>query len=62
LLPTYERRFFLGLLTKDARQREEDLEAMKEQQQTKGGKGTRQTRVSGEALKNRMKTGSLPIK
>jgi hypothetical protein len=63
MLPTYERRFFLGLLTKDARQREEKLEEMKEQQvQTKGGKGNRQTRVSGEALKNRMKTGSLPIK
>ena len=63
MLPTYERRFFLGLLTKDARQREEKMEEMKEQQtQIKGGKGSRQTRVSGDALKNRMKTGGLPIK
>jgi hypothetical protein len=61
-MPTYERRFFLGLLTKDAKEREEQIEAQKAKNQTKGGKGTRQTRVSGEALKNRIKSGDIPSK
>ena len=61
-MPTYERRFFLGLLTKDAREREEKLEEMKEQAKTKGSKGSRQTRVSGTALKNKMKSGEIPTK
>ena len=58
-LPTYERRYFLGLLTKDVREREEQAEKMKEQAQTKGGKGKRSTRVSGEALKNKIKSGEV---
>lgn len=62
-MPSYERRFFLGLLTKEVRQREEAAEATKEQQAAvSGGKGKRQTRVSGEALKTQMKSGNLPIK
>ncbi len=42
--------------------REEKVEELKEQAQTTGGKGTRKTRVSGEALKNRMKSGDIPTK
>jgi len=61
-MPTYERRFFLGLLTKEHRRREEEIEEMKEKSQTRGGKGTRQTRVSGDALKNKMKSGQIPTK
>lgn len=61
-MPTYERRFFLGLLTKDAKQREEEREEQKEQVQIKGSKGTRQTRVSGKALKTRMNSGDIPTK
>ena len=61
-MPTYERRFFLGLLTKENGRKQEELEAMQEKQQTKGGKGSRQTRVSGEALKSKMKTGQIPNK
>lgn len=59
-MPTYERRFFLGLLTKDRKEHEERVEKMKEQQQSKNGKGKRTTRVSGEALKNKLKTGEIP--
>lgn len=62
VLPTYERRFYLGLLTRDVRLREEKVEEMKEQTQTTGGKGNRKTRVSGEALKTRMKNGDVPMK
>lgn len=38
------------------------MEEMKEQSQTTGGKGTRKTRVSGDALKTRMKNGDVPLK
>jgi hypothetical protein len=63
MMPTYERRFFLGLLTKDAREKQDNIEATKEQQAAMStGKGKRKTRVSGEALKTRMKSGDLPIK
>jgi hypothetical protein len=58
-LPTYERRYFLGLLTKDAKQREEQVEKMKEQGKTNTGKGKRQTRVSGDALKSKIKSGEV---
>lgn len=61
-MPTYERRFYLGLLTKQARQREEHLEALKEQAQTKGSKGSRSTRISGNQLKNKLKSGDIPTK
>ena len=61
-MPVYERRFFLGLLNKDAREKQEQIEEMKEKSQTKGGKGTRQTRVSGDALKSKMKSGQIPTK
>lgn len=61
MMPVYERRFFLGLLTKDAKQREERNE-MNQKQPTKGGKGTRTTRVTGEALKNKIKRGEVPTK
>jgi len=61
-MPTYERRFFLGLLTKDKRDREEHMEKMKEQAQSKTGKGSRTTRVSGDALKNKINSGEIPNK
>ena len=58
-LPTYERRFYLGQLTKDAISREEEIEKMKEQAQTKGSNGTRQVRVSGDVLKNKIISGEI---
>ena len=61
-MPTYERRYFLGLLTRDVKHREEQMEEMKNKSKSNGSKGSRQTRVSGEALKNKIKTGQLPSK
>ena len=61
-MPTYERRFFIGLLTRDVTRREEQMEEMRNQAKASGGKGTRQTRVSGQALKNKLKTGEIPNK
>jgi len=60
-MPTYERRFFLGLLNKETREKEEQLETMKEKSKTINGKGNRTTKVSGEGLKNRMKNGDIPL-
>jgi hypothetical protein len=60
-LPVYKRRFYLGQLTRAAEKREEELEQMKEKSQTKGGKGNRTTRISGNQLKNRIKSGDLPL-
>ncbi len=62
MMPTYERRFFLGMLTKERREREEHMEKMKEQTQSSGGKGKRITRVSGDALKSKLKSGEIPNK
>jgi hypothetical protein len=59
-MPTYERRFFLGQKTRELSKQQEDMEKAKEQQQSKGSKGSRSTRVSGEALKNKIKSGELP--
>lgn len=60
-MPVYERRFFLGLLTKQNLERAEKVEEMKEQSKTKGSKGSRTSTVSGQALKNKIKGGDLPL-
>ena len=59
-MPTYERRFFLGQKTRELVKKEEQMEKSNEQQQSKNSKGSRTTRVSGEALKNKIKSGDLP--
>ena len=60
-MPVYERRFFLGLLTRDTIKTQEKIEEMNEKSTTKGSKGNRTTKVSGEGLKNRMKNGDIPL-
>jgi hypothetical protein len=59
-MPTYERRFFIGMLTKDVVKKQEQIDAMKEQATTKNSKGSRTTRVSGDALKSKIKSGNIP--
>jgi hypothetical protein len=61
-MPTYERRYFLGMLTKEASEKQEELDKIREEAKNnpKGSKGQRSTRVSGEALKNKMKSGEIP--
>lgn len=58
-MPTYERRYFLGLLTKQAREREEQYEERKNNTKS-SSKGKRTTNVSGDALKSRIKAGDIP--
>lgn len=61
-MPVIERRFYLSLFMKQNQEREEKMEEMKSKQQTSGGKGSRTTRVSGQALKNKLKSGDIPSK
>jgi hypothetical protein len=58
-MPTYERRYFLGLLTKQAREREEQYEERKNNTKS-SSKGKRTSTVSGDALKSRIKSGDIP--
>ncbi|TXG80897.1 MAG: hypothetical protein E6R13_07355 [Spirochaetes bacterium] len=60
-MPVYERRFFLGLLTRDAIKTQERIEEMNEKSNTKNSKGSRTTKISGEGLKNRLKSGDIPL-
>ena len=50
-MPTYERRFFIDAFKKEMNRQQEHIEELKAQSKTTGAKGTRQTRVSGEAVK-----------
>ena len=59
-MPTYQRRYFLGLLSKKHARREEEMEKIKEKGQTTGGSGKRQTKMSGEMLKTKIKSGDIP--
>jgi len=59
MMPTAERRFHLGLLLK---RKHDEIE---KQEEGKGGattgKGQRKTRVSGNTLKNKIKSGGIPL-
>ena len=61
VMPTYERRYYLGMLTKDFERREEQLEQQKEQQATSGGKGSRTSKISGQQLKTKINNGDVPL-
>ena len=61
-LPVYERRFFLGLLTREATEQQARNEEMRAKAKTSGGKGNRTTRVSGAQLKSKLQSGEIPLK
>ena len=60
-LPVNERRFFIGMLTKEASEREERNEQLREKQTNSNARGSRSSRVSGNALKSKMKSGQIPL-
>jgi len=60
-MPTYERRFFLGQKVREMAKQEEAREQYKETEKPKGSKGSRTSKVSGEALKTQIKGGNLPL-
>lgn len=61
-MPTYERRYYLGLLLKTNSERQEQVENMKQDAVNRTSKGQRTTTISGNQLKSQMKSGQLPIK
>jgi hypothetical protein len=60
-MPTHERRFYIGRLNRDSEIKQEQYEKMKEEQTNKNAKGSRSTKLSGDALKTKLKTGEIPI-
>ena len=60
MMPTYERRYFINLLIK---QNEKKMEYMENEKtnQTQTSKGNRQSKISGDSLKNKMKNGDIPL-
>jgi hypothetical protein len=61
-MPTYERRFFLSLLTKELREKQEYSENISKNNQNKNSKGSRNSTISGDALKSRIRNGDIPNK
>ena len=59
-LPVYERRFFLSLKSKDISKQKEHYEEQNQAVKS-NSKGNRTSTVSGDALKNRMKNGDIPL-
>jgi hypothetical protein len=59
-MSVYERRIYLSHLLNEKTKTNEAIEAEKEKLNNKGAKGSRTTRVSGEQLKNKLKSGEIP--
>ena len=57
-MPTYERRHHLRKFGEELEQRKEAMDDARANSQS-GGKGKRTTRISGEALKSKMKSGEI---
>lgn len=57
--PTCERRFFLRKLMDDNQKIQEATEEQQEKIKNKGAKGTRTTKMGGEQLKAKMKSGEI---
>lgn len=58
MMPVYERRFFLNSLIQENEKKKEKMEA--QATNSSSGKGTRTTKISGEQLKSRLKSGEIP--
>lgn len=59
MMPVYERKYFINLLIQQNQKRVEYLD--NEKSSTKTSKGNRQSKISGDALKNKMKNGEIPL-
>lgn len=61
-MPTYERRYYLSLFIRETQKKQEFLEETNQNNVNKNSKGSRTTRVSGDALKNKLMSGQIPNK
>lgn len=58
--PTYERRFYLQMLINEANKRQELIEEAQQARANSGGRGSRNTRISGDQLKAKLQSGEIP--
>jgi hypothetical protein len=62
-MPVYERRFFINMLLKQHEKEQEYIEENKNNgTNNSNAKGNRKTKISGDALKNKMSSGEIPLK
>jgi len=59
-MSVYERRQYLNLLLNENQKKTEAIEEQQEAINNKGAKGSKTTRVSGDTLKAKMKSGVIP--
>ena len=59
-MPTNERRYYMGMLIKSKQEEQARVEEMTNRG-NQNAKGSRKTKVSGEALKNKIKSGEVPL-
>lgn len=59
-MSVYERRQYLNLLLNENQKKTEAIEEQQEAINNKGARGSKTTRVSGDALKMKMKSGKIP--
>jgi len=59
IMPTAERRYYLGLLIQSKQKEQEAMDNQTAKSST--SKGTRQSKVSGDALKSKLKSGEIPL-
>ena len=57
-MPTYQRRFFLGMLIKQKTEHNENTNT----NTSRITKGRRTSNISGNTLKNQMSSGQIPLK
>ena len=57
--PTCERRFFLNKLMNENQKKQEATEEQLERMKNRGAKGTRTTKMGGEQLKSKLKSGEI---
>ena len=59
-MSVYERRQYLSYLLRENDRKTEAIEEQTETIKNKGAKGSRTTRVSGDQLKAKLKSGEIP--
>lgn len=58
-MPVYERRFFINMLLNQQRKQEEIME--QNISNNSNSKGNRTSKISGDNLKSKMKSGEIPL-
>ena len=59
-MSVYERRQYLSYLLNENQRKQEAIEEHKDDYVNKNAKGSRTTRVSGDQLKSKLKSGEIP--